>query len=117
MSEDAAHLAVFISNAGHGIGRATAKNCFPAAKPSELLTSLLENVSTDGTKRMGIRITPADVANAIVDCIDQKQGTITRADFPVSLPTKLLHYAASVGAPFLNRFINAKLTTKRKIGL
>ena len=55
MSEDAAHLAVLISNAGHGIGRATAE--------------------------------------------------------------KLLHYAASVGAPFLNRFINAKLTTKRKIGL
>lgn len=93
------------------------KNCFPAAKPSELLTSLLENVSTDGTKRMGIRITPADVANAIVDCIDQKQDTIAKADFPVSLPTKLLHYAASVGAPFLDRFINAKLTTKRKISL
>ena len=30
---------------------------------------------------------------------------------------KLLHYAVSVGALFLNRFINAKLTTKRKIGL
>lgn len=31
---------------------------------------------------------------------------------------KLLHYAASVAPPpFLNRFINAKLTTKRKISL
>ncbi|MBS5167532.1 hypothetical protein AAFL42_09255 [Corynebacterium amycolatum] len=55
MSEDAAHMAVFISGTGHGIGCATAE--------------------------------------------------------------KLLHYAASVGTPFLNRFINAKLTTKRKINL
>ncbi|HJE85526.1 MAG TPA: hypothetical protein K8V94_08180 [Corynebacterium amycolatum] len=55
MAEDAAHLAVFISGTGHGIGCATAE--------------------------------------------------------------KLLHYAASVSALFLDRFINAKLTTKRKINL
>ena len=88
-----------------------------AVWPLYVNTPMLKNVSTDGTKRMGIRITPDDVANAIVDCIGHKQGKITKVHFPVGLQTKLLYYAASIGTPFLNRFINAKLTTKRKIGL
>lgn len=88
-----------------------------AVWPLYVNSPMLENVSTDGTKRMGIRITPDDVADAIIDCIDHKQRRITKVHFPVGLQTKLLYYAASVGAPFLNRFINAKLTTKRKIGL
>lgn len=88
-----------------------------AVWPLYVNSPMLENVSTDGTKRMGVRITPDDVADAIIDCIDHKQRRITKVHFPVGLQTKLLYYAASVGAPFLNRFINAKLTTKRKIGL
>lgn len=88
-----------------------------AVWPLYVKTGMLEDVSTDGTKRMGIRITPDQVADAIVDCIDHEQSKITKVHFPVGLQTKVLYYASAISAPFLNRFINAKLTTKRKIGL
>lgn len=88
-----------------------------AVWPLYVNTGMLENVSTDGTKRMGIRLTADDVAEAVVDCIDHKQGKITKVHFPAGLQAKLLYYASQVSAPFLNRFLNAKLTTKRKIHL
>ena len=78
---------------------------------------MLENVATDGTNRMGIRLTADDVANEVVDCIDYKQGKITKVHFPIGLQTKLLYYTSNFGFPFVTRFVNAKLTTKRKIGL
>lgn len=85
--------------------------------PLYVSSAMLENVRTDGTERMGIRLTPEQAAEAIVDCIDYRQSTITKVHFPVGRQAKVLYWAATFGVPFLNRFINAKLTTRRKIGL
>nr|WP_240393965.1 SDR family NAD(P)-dependent oxidoreductase [Corynebacterium lactis] len=86
-----------------------------AVWPLYAATGMLDDVSTDGTKRMGIRLTADDVAEEIVACVDYTQGRITKVHFPAGLQAKVLYHASSLGMPFLNRFINAKLTTKRTI--
>ncbi|ALA68147.1 SDR family oxidoreductase [Corynebacterium lactis] len=88
-----------------------------AVWPLYVATGMLDDVRTDGTDRMGIRLTAEKVADEVVACVDHTQGRITKVHFPAGLQAKALYYASSVGAPFLNRFINAKLTTKRKIRL
>ena len=80
--------------------------------------------STTGTSRLGIRLTADDVAKAVGDCIDAgyKDGerrtprSPAKVHFPVGLQAKLLFAGSHMSPPFLTRFVNGKLTTKRKIG-
>lgn len=85
-----------------------------AVWPLYVKTGMLDGVETDGTKR-GVRLTADSVAKDIVKVVDHQQGKITKVHFPSGLQTKVMYYAASVGAPFITRFANAKFATKRKI--
>lgn len=80
-------------------------------------TGMLTDVETTGTKRLGVRLTPEDVAKAVVDCIDYKQGKVTKVHFPVGTQAKLMYASNQMSPAFISRFVNAKLTTDRKIGL
>ena len=87
-------------------------------------TGMLDGVATTGTSRLGIRLTADDVANAVVDCIDagyedgerRTPRSPAKVHFPVGLQAKLLFAGSHMSPPFLTRFVNGKLTTKRKIG-
>ncbi|MFD5868550.1 SDR family oxidoreductase [Corynebacterium sp. NPDC060344] len=86
-------------------------------------TGMLDGVATTGVSRLGIRLTADDVAQAVVDCIDAgyKDGERhtpkpAKVHYPVGLQAKLLFAGAHMSPPFLTRFVNGKLTTKRKIG-
>lgn len=80
-------------------------------------TGMLSGVETTGTKRLGVRLTPEDVAQEVVNCIDYQQGKITKVHFPAGLQAKLMYASSQFGPAFVSRFVNAKLTTDRKIGL
>lgn len=86
-------------------------------------TGMLDGVATTGTSRLGIRLTADDVAKAVVDCIDAgyKDGERhtpkpAKIHYPVGLQAKVLFAGSFISPPFLTRFVNGKLTTKRKIG-
>lgn len=88
-------------------------------------TGMLDGVSTTGTDRLGVRLTPDDVAAAVVGCIDDGYGDDGRrrapkvpakVHYPVGMQAKVLSAGARMSPAFLTRFINGKLTTKRKIG-
>lgn len=87
-------------------------------------TGMLDGVATTGTSRMGVRLTADDVARAVVDCIDvgyidgerRSPRSPAKIHYPVGLQAKVLFAGSFVSPPFLTRFVNGKLTTKRKIG-
>ncbi|MCG7439334.1 SDR family oxidoreductase [Corynebacterium freneyi] len=86
-------------------------------------TGMLDGVATTGTSRLGIRLTADDVAKAVVDCIDagyrdgeRHTPKPAKIHYPVGLQAKLLFAGSFMSPPFLTRFVNGKLTTKRKIG-
>lgn len=88
-------------------------------------TGMLDGVRTTGTDRLGVRLTPEDVARAVVDCINdgyddtgarRAPKSPAKIHYPVGLQTKLLAAGSRMSPAFLTRFINGKLTTKRKIG-
>lgn len=87
-------------------------------------TGMLRGVSTTGVSRLGIHLTADDVAHAVVDCIEigyedgerRKPKVPAKVHFPVGLQAKLLFAGSHMSPPFLTRFVNGKLTTKRKVG-
>lgn len=83
-------------------------------------TGMLDGVETTGTKRLGVRLTPAYVAGKIVDCIEDgladKPRSPAKVHYPVGAQATVLKAGSHMSPPFLTRFVNGKLTTKRKIG-
>lgn len=87
-------------------------------------TGMLDGVATTGTSRLGVRLTADDVAKGVVDCIDagyedgerRTPRSPAKVHFPVGLQAKVLFATSHMSPAFLTRFVNGKLTTKRKIG-
>lgn len=83
--------------------------------PLYVRTGMLDNVRTDGTDRMGVRLTPEDVAAAVADVVERPRGKVSQVHTPVGLQTKILFNLSHFSPVALTRFVNAKLTTKRKV--
>ncbi|MDO5731625.1 SDR family oxidoreductase [Corynebacterium sphenisci] len=83
-------------------------------------TGMLDGVDVGGMRRMGVRLTPEDVAQEIVRCIDHDNlaaRTPTKVHFPVGLQAKALYAGAHFSPNWMTRLVNAKLTTSRRVGL
>ncbi|MBV7296000.1 SDR family oxidoreductase [Corynebacterium sp. TAE3-ERU12] len=82
-------------------------------------SGMLDDVETDGTKRLGVRLTTDDVASTIVevvtDGLQAKPDKPAKVHFPVGLQSKLMFLGSHFSPSFLTRFVNAKLTTSRKV--
>lgn len=85
--------------------------------PLYVRTGMLDGVETSGTKRMGVNLTPEDVAVAVADVVEAKRGTPAKVHFPVGGKTKFLYSGSHFSPAWLTRYINAKLTTKRRVRL
>jgi len=83
--------------------------------PLYVKTAMLDNVRTTGTDRLGVRLTSQDVAKAIADVAQRPRGPVARPHNPVGLQAKLLHAGSQFSPVQIMRFMNAKLTTKRKV--
>ncbi|MDO4610608.1 SDR family oxidoreductase [Corynebacterium sp.] len=84
-------------------------------------TGMLDGVSTSGTRRMGVRLTPDDVRDQVLAVVeknlDQEPTPPTKVHYPAGLQAKVLWVGAHMSPSFLTRFVNGKLTTDRKITL
>lgn len=82
-------------------------------------TGMLDGVDTGGTRRMGVKLTPNDVRDQAVEVIEKITGSDpkspTKVHYPVGLQAKTLWAGCHISPPFLTRFVNAKLTTGRRI--
>lgn len=86
-----------------------------AVWPLYVKTAMLDDVRTTGTDRLGVRLTPEQVAHAIADVAERPRGPVARTHNPVGLQAKVLHAASQFSPVQLLRFVNAKLTTQRKV--
>lgn len=80
-------------------------------------TAMLDGVETSGTKRMGVSLTPEDVAVAVADVVEAPRKTPAQVHYPVGRKTKLMYAGSHFSPAWLTRFINAKLTSGRKVRL
>ncbi|RAV34289.1 SDR family oxidoreductase [Corynebacterium heidelbergense] len=80
-------------------------------------TQMLDGISTTGTRRLGVRLQPEDVAAEVVRAATDRRRTPVKVHFPAGWQAKLLHAGAHFSPPWLTRFVNAKLTTSRKVRL
>ena len=83
--------------------------------PLYVKTGMLDNVRTDGTDRLGIRLTADDVAAEVADVVERPRGKVAQVHTPVGLQTKFMFALSHFSPAVLARFVNAKLTTKRKV--
>ncbi|WP_312588271.1 SDR family NAD(P)-dependent oxidoreductase [Corynebacterium dentalis] len=58
--------------------------------PLYVKTGMLDNVCTDGTDRLGIRLTADDVAAEVADVVERPRGKVARLHTPVGLQTKIM---------------------------
>ncbi|MBP3088831.1 SDR family oxidoreductase [Corynebacterium sp. sy017] len=83
--------------------------------PLYVNTGMLDGVSTSGTKKMGVRLGPDDIAQAVADMVQSERGKIAKVHQPVGLQTKVMYAFSHFSPAWLTRFINAKLTTDRPV--
>lgn len=86
-----------------------------AVWPLYVKTSMLEGVRTTGTDRLGVRLTPEQVARSVADLAERSRGFISRPHKPVGLKTAVMFTASHFSPVALTRYINAKLTTRRAV--
>lgn len=80
-------------------------------------TGMLDGVETSGTKRLGVKLSADDIASAIADVVVSPRKKPTRTHHPVGLQAKIMFLTSHFSPAWLTRFINAKLTTDRKVRL
>lgn len=78
-------------------------------------TGMLDGVETNGTRRLGIRLTAEDVAEAVADVVEAGRTTPAKVHFPVGFQAKAMYSASHFAPAFLSRFVNATLTSGRKV--
>lgn len=78
-------------------------------------TGMLDGVETSGTNRLGVRLTPDDVAKSVADVVEAPRRKPTKTHHPVGLQAKILFMTSHFSPAWLTRFVNAKLTTDRKV--
>lgn len=78
-------------------------------------TALLHGVSTTSTSRLGVRLEAEDVALAVANRVEEKRSRPVKVHQPVGLQTKILYALSNFSPNWLVRYVNAKLTTDRKI--
>lgn len=86
-----------------------------AVWPLYAKTGMLDGVATSGTKRMGVRLTADDVAEAVADVVERERGRVAKVHHPVGLQTKIMYAASHFSPAWLIRFANAKFTTDRPV--
>ncbi|MDP9852344.1 SDR family oxidoreductase [Corynebacterium lowii] len=86
-----------------------------AVWPLYAKTGMLDGVSTNGTEKMGIRLTPEDIAVTVADVVERERGKIAQVHQPVGLQAKIMYAGSHFSPAWLTRFINAKLTTNRPV--
>lgn len=78
-------------------------------------TGMLDGVETSGTKRMGVSLSAEDIAEAITKVVEAPRSKPTKVHHPVGRQAKIMYLASRFSPNWLLRFINAKLTTDRKV--
>ncbi|MEJ4112972.1 SDR family oxidoreductase [Corynebacterium kroppenstedtii] len=80
-------------------------------------TGMLTGVETGGTKRMGVKLSANDIAAAITAVAESSRRTPAEPHHPVGMQAKMLYLGSHFAPHWLIRFVNAKLTTHRKVRL
>ncbi|MGV0358548.1 SDR family NAD(P)-dependent oxidoreductase [Corynebacterium mastitidis] len=88
-----------------------------AVWPLYAKTGMLDGVATSGTKRMGVRLTADDVAEAVANVVERERGRVAKVHHPVGLQAKIMYAASHFSPAWLIRFVNAKFTTDRPVRL
>lgn len=76
-------------------------------------TALLDGVSTAGTERMGVRLTPEDVAATVFSATRPRRLRLPQVHFPVGLQARSLALGARFSPAWVTRASNAWLTRGR----
>ncbi|MFY9190836.1 MAG: SDR family oxidoreductase [Lawsonella sp.] len=77
--------------------------------PLYVKTPMLENVETQGTRRMGVRIGPEDVAHEMWKATHGISRYFPMQHFPVGLQTRILYLGSQFTPNFIVRFVNRLL--------
>lgn len=85
--------------------------------PLYAATGMLDGVETSGTRRLGVNLTPAEVARAVADVVEAPRRSPIRIHHPVGRQAKLAYLASRFSPTWLCRYINAKLTSDRPVRL
>lgn len=83
--------------------------------PLYVRTGMLDGVRTTGTDRLGVRLTPETVGRAVADVVEAPRRVPAAVHHPVGLQAKLLYAASHFSPAWLGRYVNAKLTTSRRV--
>lgn len=79
--------------------------------PLWVVTDLTKHNSATSMNRLGVRLTPIDVAKAIAKLVNKPNKKICKVHYAVGMPAKILGGVAQVTPDAIVRFINKQLAT------
>lgn len=78
-------------------------------------TGMLEGVETSGTKKLGVKLSADDIAEAIAEVTHKQRSRPTKVHHAVGAQSKFLLAGSRFSPGFLTRLVNSRLVSDRKI--